>query len=167
MPFHLALESYWKQAELLQGSNVSDMVESPDQQESLPFRFAVKFSSIISYFNKFPRPAMMTSESISCAGIQYRLLLSIEKERDEGSDEIVLKALLQKSKGKGPKLAYSIYMYDQRQPLTHSTLLTCLDPITKCDQEGEGYANEIRLQSKVKQESGKDCIWLTISMKFL
>lgn len=77
----------------------------------------------------------------------------------------MLKALLQKSRGKGPKVIYSIYMIDQRVPPQPTSLSSFLNPITKCGVNGEGYSNEIGV-NPVKHERGKDIIWLTIAMEF-
>ena len=102
----------------------------------------------------------MTSDSIVCANVQYRLLLSVE---NDSSDVPVLKALLQKSKGKGPSVAYTIYAIDQRKGCDIRTLQELSRPVTVCGKDGEGFSSEIPF---IKNENSYDCILLTIIMHF-
>ena len=128
------------------------------------FRFGAKFENVSSYFKKPNKPTIMASESVTCAGVQYRLLLSLENdERENSSNEPALKALLQKSKGRGPSVSYSIYLYDHRFPLDVQTPFSCNEPITICKSDGEGFANSISLAT-VKGET--DSLFLTITLNF-
>lgn len=144
-----------------------------------PFRFGFKFDNVSSYFKRSAKPSVFASDSVTCAGVQYRLLLSLEQDSSpqdgpsttsdsngviSASGEPSLRALLQKSKGRGPPVSYSIYAYDHRMSLEHQTLSSFLEPITTCHADGEGYANAIPLSS-MKSETG-DSIFLTIALEF-
>jgi hypothetical protein len=146
VPLHLALESYWLQAEL--GTNEHG-------KELPPLRFAYCFSSVSKYFEN-QENTVMTSDPVICAGVQYRLLLCKDKEKNE------IKALLQKSKGKGPSVAYSIYAFDNRALLEKHQVIQLVQPITTVTN-GEGFANPL-LQNPFKTE--QDRIWLTCSVTF-
>jgi hypothetical protein len=146
VPLHLALESYWLQAEL--GTN--------EVGKNLPpFRFGYCFEKVSEFF-KEPSNTLMTSDSVVCAGIQYRLLLSRETEKDE------IKALLQKSKGKGPSVAYSIYAFDSRTILDKHQVIHLVKPVTTV-KNGEGFANPL---PAVTFKTETDRIWLTCCVHF-
>ncbi|KAI8912567.1 hypothetical protein EDD86DRAFT_245458 [Gorgonomyces haynaldii] len=139
------LSSHWLQTELKNG-------ESPDCLP--PIRFSCKFENI---FDQFKGSSVLPSESVVCAGTQYRLLLKKE--------DSVLKALLQRSKGTDPyQISYEIYCVDHRQSLTLEHLTNLLVPVTVCHQDGTGYAYGIDLVP-IKSEMGVDEIWLTAVIK--
>jgi hypothetical protein len=142
VPLHLALESYWLQAEL--GTN-------DHGKELPPFRFAYCFTNVTKYFEQ--DQSVMTSDPVMCAGVQYRLLLC--KENNE------IKALLQKSKGKGPLVSYSIYAFDHRCELEKHQVVRFTQPVTTV-KNGQGFANPLTNSIKTEQ----DRIWLTCSVTF-
>jgi hypothetical protein len=146
VPLHLALESYWLQAEL--GTNEAG-------KNLPPFRFGCCFEKVSAFF-KDPGNTLMTSDSVVCAGIQYRLLLAKDNDKDE------IKALLQKSKGKGPSVAYSIYAFDSRTNLDKHQVIHLVKPITTV-KNGEGFANPL---PSVAFKTETDRIWLTCCVHF-
>lgn len=65
VPFHLALESYWLQTEL--GSREA-LNHSENSNKLPPLRFSSKFENINEFFRKSPKPAVMVSDPVNCAG---------------------------------------------------------------------------------------------------
>ncbi|KAI8902405.1 hypothetical protein BC833DRAFT_645313 [Globomyces pollinis-pini] len=156
VPFHLALESHWLQSEIGTAS-------SPNSIKLPVFRFGHQFQNISDFFRKSPTPKMMASDPVTCANVQYRLLLCVEEGLDQ---QPVLKALLQRSRCKGPKLSYKIYAFDNRLPLESAKLRMMLQPTTMCEVDGSGYSNEIPFET-VKSEKGHlDSIFLAIAIEF-
>lgn len=126
------LQSYWLQAELL--------AHHPGAIP--PFRFASSFKNIKDILKK---KETMYSDIMSCAGMQFRLLLSVEEKS--------LKALLQKTKGNDAyQISYSIYCIDHREGNNLDHLMT---PVTRCDFTGAGHAYDLSLIPTVKGEFDK------------
>ncbi|KAJ3362309.1 hypothetical protein HDU91_003487 [Kappamyces sp. JEL0680] len=158
VPFHLALESFWLQTEL------SGQLLENRTHKLPPFRFSIQFNDISKHFRSTPRPQTMASESVVCAGVQYRLLLALDKDQPH-EPTMVLKALLQKSKGKGPKLDYAIYCFDHRLTLTGHGMDELVNPVTHCGKNGDGYSNDILL-NPIKQEDEVDRLILSVVLTF-
>ena len=157
------MESYWTQAEIASGADCfQSLVENGATLP--PLRFAAKFTNVNDYFSSQNGSSVMASDPINCANVHYRLLLSAEKNRPD--EEPKLKALFQNRKGKGPKVAYSIYVFDKRACPDSYALHHLLRPVTKCGLDGEGFANEI-IPSSVKTEFSKDELWLSVTINFL
>jgi hypothetical protein len=150
VPSSTVLSSYWLQAELATNPSIG-----------IPkFRFACKFLDVSTHFLEDGAPDMY-SEPVSCAGIQYRILISREDR--------CLKALLQRSKGHDAYgVQYSIYLVDHRAPMDTEYLLRFLDPITTCDKSGSGHAYGIELEKCVKHEKEQflDEVWLIAVVSF-
>jgi hypothetical protein len=141
VPFNLALESYWLQAEL--GSRTAQHEKLP------PFRFGYKFQNLSNGTDT------MVSEAFNCAGILFRILLV--------EDNDSFKVLLQKSVGKVDSISYSIYIYDHRTPFTRNVMKNCLVPITKCLISEDGYCNPIPIHYK---ETRKDDVYVVVLIRF-
>jgi hypothetical protein len=147
---HTVLSSYWLQAEL---SNT----KAPDFLPS--FRFACRFTKLTEFLSSSDKS--LVSDSIFCAKVQYRVLLS--KEGD------AIKALLQRTRGDGYKISYQIYCFDHRNELTKDHLYKLMTPVTACDKLGDGHCNEIEIGELRKQNNTAVCldeIWLVSVIKF-
>ncbi|KNC97252.1 uncharacterized protein SPPG_07639 [Spizellomyces punctatus DAOM BR117] len=100
VPDAVVLESFWTQAELMNGGR------SAARKGFQKFRFAVKFKNVANYFlgksgqhlgSMYPsvsdtgtditKPGIMCSESVLCAGLQYRVLLTLGPEDDNDDSE--------------------------------------------------------------------------------
>jgi hypothetical protein len=150
LPESTILSSFWYQKKFL--------TQKPSTMP--PFRFSKTFREISAYFEKNIGESQMLSESVSCCGINFRLLLSLEGT--------TLKALLQKSKEAGNvNLGYELYCFDHRFPLGKMQLLNLWTPVTSCDADGGGHAYEIPLNPiKLEDKDGLDELRLVAKITF-
>lgn len=119
--------------------------------ETPPFRFAAKFTGITETListssGTSTTPISVYSDPVMCAGVQYRLLLTISEQDGAGMarESKTAKALLQRSKGTNmPDMTYSIYLIDYRFSMDADSLAAMQKPVTKCDSGGNGYAKDI------------------------
>jgi hypothetical protein len=144
VPFNLALESYWLQAEL--GLST--------QQTTLPkFRFGAKFSNLS---RDLELQKTITSDSFECAGVFFRVVLNMDTDG--------VKCLLQKSVGKINDVSYKIWCFDQRFGVDCGDLGVM--PCTECKLDQEGFANVVPSLMVKNEECESDDVFVVVCVSF-
>ncbi|KAJ3095628.1 hypothetical protein HDU97_006755 [Phlyctochytrium planicorne] len=181
------MKCFWVQAELANNSPGHHLIRSlPSEtgaQTQKPFRFAARFRKVNEFFNR-PSPSdgqqYMISESVKCAGIEYRVLLSCTEENDDaaGGEEgviekkRVLKAHLQRQRSDSALqyVPYNIYIFDIASFRLEKDRWRSFDkPATACDADGSGFIKPFPFPLLNPEGSADDIdgdLWLLLTLFF-
>jgi hypothetical protein len=189
IPEDTYLKSFWKHAELINGIGFPGM-------QIQPFRFSVRFLETGGLFDEAKPEKTFSSDPISCAGAQYRVILCksdnqntpenledciVVEDVNNRSTKTNIKVLLQRTRSSSNNLhkdkfdiSYKIYCFD-RQAFTKGKIQDAafFEPITVCNFDGSGVAKPLPNgmihidESQKKKGKNRSCdFWVSVLIHF-
>ena len=165
IPDETILKSFWKQSELING------VGYPGAQIQ-EFRFSARFLDTGNLLNDNKPEKTFSSDPISCAGAQYRVILcrsdnqstpenledciviendKIPQSSRTGKSKMIIKALLQRTRSASNNLhkdkyniSYKLYCFDRNAFIKGKIQdAAFFEPVTVCNFDGSGIAKPL------------------------
>lgn len=176
IPEHTFLKSFWKQAELINGIGFPGI-------QIQEFRFSVRFWEIGGLLDDNKPEKTFSSDPISCAGAQYRVILcrSDNQSTPENLEDCIviedtnasrtsnpraklnIKALLQRTRSSSNnmhkekfEISYKLYCFDRNAFIKGKIQdAAFFEPITVCNVDGSGVAKPLPTSMLQAEESQK------------